>query len=204
MRLNTGGTFLSDQELRNAWLVMFNKKLYEWFVNLSENEDFIQTTALTEKLRKERYDLELIVTFFVYPDNYSEFSKYDKNDVLTRGLKRLAEKDLAHEIDLDGLEEKFKATFRLLNKTLNDCSFRKYYSAKKSFKGGLLESLYETVAIGLSSNINSYTDAETDSLEKKIIELWEDLEFTTNMGSGTNTKRRVPFMIPFGAEYFKK
>ncbi len=204
MRLNTGGSFLSSQELRNAWLVMFNKEFYEWLVELSKNKNFTETVGLSDKLKWERYDLELILTFLVYPDDFKEFIKFDKNGVLTKGLKKLAKRAMEGDLDLAKLQNKFENTFYYLNKTLGEDCFKKYYKDGGRFKGGLLESMYECIAIGLSQNIDSYCESDIDLIEEKIKGVWDEPTFTDNMGSGTNTKRRVPVMIPFGQRYFAK
>jgi uncharacterized protein with ParB-like and HNH nuclease domain len=43
-RINTLGTKLSDQELRNCLLVMKNKSFYEWFENLAKYPPFLNLT----------------------------------------------------------------------------------------------------------------------------------------------------------------
>ncbi|MDZ4711808.1 MAG: DUF262 domain-containing protein, partial [bacterium] len=63
MRLNTGGSNLSSQELRNTWLVMYNKDFYKWLEDLSRNTDFENTLSLTDKLKDERYDMELALCY---------------------------------------------------------------------------------------------------------------------------------------------
>lgn len=48
-RLNTFGSSLSDQEVRNCLLIMINKPLYEWLNNLAEDENFTNVFPLTNK-----------------------------------------------------------------------------------------------------------------------------------------------------------
>ncbi|MBI5659577.1 MAG: DUF262 domain-containing protein [Nitrosomonadales bacterium] len=45
-RLNTGGSELSPQEVRNCLLLMINKSFFDWLKELPKNEAFISTTTL--------------------------------------------------------------------------------------------------------------------------------------------------------------
>jgi len=65
-RLNTGGSLLEDQEVRNAILVMENKKFYEWLRMLSKNKDFVECSAISDRNIEEQYDMELALRFLVF------------------------------------------------------------------------------------------------------------------------------------------
>lgn len=62
-RLNTGGTSLSDQEVRNCLMVMENSNKFNILQNLSTDTHFINTLRLSDKNFEERYDLELVTRF---------------------------------------------------------------------------------------------------------------------------------------------
>jgi hypothetical protein len=62
-RLNTGGSQLSDQEVRNSILVMLNKEFYRWMKQLSDEEAFRDTVGLSERATEEQYDMELVLRF---------------------------------------------------------------------------------------------------------------------------------------------
>lgn len=64
-RLNTGGSELSPQEVRNCLLVMANKPLFDWLKSLPSNENFIFTTALSDRPLEEAYDVELALRFVI-------------------------------------------------------------------------------------------------------------------------------------------
>jgi hypothetical protein len=65
-RLNTGGSMLSDQEVRNSILVMMNLKLYKWIRELSRDPNFVTCVALSERALNEQYDMELVSRFIVF------------------------------------------------------------------------------------------------------------------------------------------
>lgn len=59
-RLNTGGSQLSDQELRNAILIMVNPDAFRWIESLADNPDFQDCIGLSDRMMSERYDLDLV------------------------------------------------------------------------------------------------------------------------------------------------
>ena len=62
-RLNTGGSPLSDQELRNVILITVNREAYEWFTELSKDTNFRECTTLSDRQYDRQYDVELVVRF---------------------------------------------------------------------------------------------------------------------------------------------
>jgi uncharacterized protein with ParB-like and HNH nuclease domain len=64
-RLNTLGSQLSDQEVRNCLLVMIDRTFYAWLEELSGIKAFQEAVALTERALQERYDMELVLRFLV-------------------------------------------------------------------------------------------------------------------------------------------
>src|SRR5437867_152361 len=64
-RLNTGGSPLSDQEVRSCIVISINRSYYGWLSRLADDQDFRTCTALNDRLLLEQYDLELVVRFLV-------------------------------------------------------------------------------------------------------------------------------------------
>lgn len=64
-RLNTGGSHLSPQEIRNCILIIKNKDVYTTFKELSMIDDFQETLPISEKDEKEQGYIELVVKYFV-------------------------------------------------------------------------------------------------------------------------------------------
>lgn len=198
-RLNSGGSLLTSQEFRNCLLIMLNKDFYSWIEKLALDEHFQNCISLSDKLILEKYDMELVLRFFLFPQY--KFSQQDISEYLTDSAQDLAIKALENNFPYDVLENKFKDTFKLLDELLGEDIFKKYSDGR--FKGKFLESLYEAISIGVSENINLYnTVASKETLRQKIQEIWQEDEFVNNMGSGSNTKIRVPKIVPFGIKYF--
>jgi len=58
MRLNTGGSSLSPQEVRNCLMVMAYPSTYEWISELAANQDFLNAISLSDRLMNEKYAME--------------------------------------------------------------------------------------------------------------------------------------------------
>ena len=63
-----------------------------------------------------------------------------------------------------------------------------------------MESYFEAIAIGLYSNIDSYSESESDiAIIKNKIDTIESL-----IPKAANTSSRIPLTVKFGKEYFRK
>jgi hypothetical protein len=65
-RLNTGGSRLSDQEIRNAILIMVNPDAYQWISSLARDDNFQACIPITDQAKLEQFDLELVTRFLVF------------------------------------------------------------------------------------------------------------------------------------------
>jgi uncharacterized protein with ParB-like and HNH nuclease domain len=198
-RLNTGGSFLSYQEVRNCLLIMINKNIHSWLSRLADNEDFKNCISISERLIEERYDMELALRYLAC--SHFDLKTKDVNEYLTDSLMDISKND---NFDLENEKQKFCKLFLLLNKATGEGTFKKFDGTK--FKGQFLESAYEAITVGLGANIDDYSDTPSDieNLKSKIQEIWSNNNFTNYSGSGSNARGRIPKMIQFGKEHFKK
>jgi Protein of unknown function DUF262 len=201
-RLNTGGSMLSDQEVRNSILVMMNPNLYKWIRNLSRDEHFKTCVALSERPIDEQYDMELVLRFVVFrrmpPTELKTIG--DVGEFLTEKAKALAQ-DKSFDYEEEGAA--FRETFALLASTLEDNAFRRYDKSKQRFVGAFSVSAFEAIAIGMGYNPNTAAE-NPDTVEKKVKTMWADKEFVENSGSGVRASSRIPTIIPYGRVTFAK
>ncbi|HKV47951.1 MAG TPA: DUF262 domain-containing protein [Candidatus Acidoferrales bacterium] len=199
-RLNTGGSMLSDQEVRNSILVMMNGDLYRWIRSLSQDKNFIECTALSERPIDEQYDMELVSRFLVFHKMARNDLKAigDVGEFLTDKAKELAQDK---SFDYEREEADFRQTFDVLSETLADDSFRRYDSQKKRFAGPFSVSAFEAIAIGIGYN-PKVAMRNPDDLVKKVKAMWSDGDFTENSGSGIRASSRLPKVIPYGRKAF--
>jgi hypothetical protein len=201
-RLNTGGSMLSDQEVRNSILVMMNLDLYKWIRSLSQDQNFATCVALSDRAIDEQYDMELVTRFIVFRKMPPAALKTigDVGEFLTEKAKALAQ-DKAFDYKKE--EAAFRETFAILSSTLEDNAFRRYDKTKERFVGGFSVSAFEAVAIGMGYNPKTAA-TKPFLVEKKIKAMWADKEFVENSGSGVRASSRVPNIVPYGRAIFAK
>lgn len=194
-RLNAGGSNASNQEIRNNVMIMINPEIFRWFDELSKNEHFISTIALSDRLLDEQYHMELLLRY-ISLINFRYDNKKDLGDFLDDiNDKMLAEPDFP----FIETKDRFEKVFELLDCTLGDKSF------KKDFKGKFLESAFEAIAVGISMHIDDYSiEADIDLVRRKVEELYSQDFYINNAGSGSNAKSRINKIIPAANEYFRK
>ncbi len=201
-RLNTGGSMLSDQEVRNSILVMMNLDLYKWMRSLSTDKNFVTCAALSDRAVDEQYDMELVSRFVVFRTmaNAALRTIGDVGEFLTEKAKAIAQDK---SFDYKKEEAAFRDTFAVLATTLGDDAFRRYDKAKQRFVGGFSVSAFEAVAIGIGYNPKIAT-AKPALVEKGVQTMWADAQFVENSGSGIRASSRVPKIVPYGRAVFAK
>ena len=204
-RLNTGGSKLSDQELRNAILLMVNPEAYRWIERLASDGNFIACLPLTERLESERYDMELVTRFVLFRslEEKELRSVGDLGEFLTDRIAELAQSERFRETAANE-GEAFKFTFERLASSLGEDSFRKYDAASGRHLGGFSVAAYEPIAMGLGYNFERYSAAGKRARNIKQISrsLWTNEEFLNNSGTGVRASTRVRRTIPLGRQLF--
>ena len=198
-RLNTGGSDLSPQEVRNCILVMLNKEFYNWLQSLASYPPFQECIALSDKPLKESYDLELALRFLIFSDiDAVELDKIgDVGKFITEKMRSIA---VDENFDKALWEALFKQTFDQLRDNLSDESFKRYNTCKQKFSGGFLLSQYEVVAYGVGYNLKN--ENPVLDVREKVASIWSDQRYTEWSGSGITATRRLPKILPFGREVF--
>lgn len=204
-RLNSGGTQLSAQELRNALLIMVNRDFYFWIKELQEAKAFQIAVAPSDRAQEEQYDLELVLRFFALSDASNERLKQigDVTEFLTdTGVNMASDVDLGK----DHMREEFLETFEILADALQDDAFRRYDPEKKRFLGNFSVSAFEAVTAGIRTNISGLKALNDDNrrelVKERVMALWTDKRFRQNARGGVRASSRIPKIIPRGRELF--
>jgi uncharacterized protein with ParB-like and HNH nuclease domain len=202
-RLNTGGSPLSDQELRNCILIMENRKMFSWLSELAKDEGFEQCIVLTDRAKEEQYDMDLALRFVVFRTLDAEEVKKAKdiNEFVTDKMLEIARNP---DFDFDQEAEAFKTTFSILNETIGVDCFHRYDTQKQRFLGGFLLSAFEAVALGVGYNYEAILDVkENFDILERIKKLWGNKDFLKRIGSGKTASLQMPRIVPLGRDLFK-
>lgn len=201
LRLNTGGSQLSDQEVRNSAMIMTDPEIYQKIRELSQNPDFQECISLTDKALVEQYDMELVVRYIVFRKIPLKLIKNigDIGEFLTDQIIQIfQDKSLNYRL----AKKSFERTFSLLKKDLGSNSFRKYDPINDKFSGGFLVSAFEIIALGIGHNILRKNN-KIDNVESIIKQIWTTSEFASQPRSGVRASTRIPTTISIGRRMFK-
>jgi hypothetical protein len=204
-RLNTGGSQLSDQEVRNCLLIMARPEYYRWLLELRGNNDFQSTVAPSDRAAAEQYDMELVLRFMLIRglDDEGVKSIGDLSDFLDRESVREADAFVPPQADL---RQQFADTFRIINEALGDQAFRRFDSVRSKFMGGFSVSAFEVVSVGVSSHLDDWRALEPGIRSARLTELvqqiWSDPDFRENSGSGIRANSRLTKTLPYARAHF--
>ena len=205
-RLNTGGSALSAQEIRNAILLMLNPDVYRWIHDLSQEIDFQTCLTITDRDKQTQYDLELATRFLMLRQLSEDGlrSVKDIGEFLTDSIVEFAQSGFCSEV-METETAAFQFTFGKLAAALGEDSFRKYDIDKQRYSGGFSISAFEPMAMGLGYHFEAYVGESVPALPDIAAvskELWKDQSFITSSGSGVRASTRIRNNIPLGRERF--
>ncbi len=204
-RLNTGGSQLSDQEVRNCLLIMVRPDFYGWVRGLRDLASFQRTIAISDRAVDEQYDMELAIRFLALKNADAAILRNigDMSDFLDKRSLEFARSD---QFDLDTEGNTFAQTFDILDSALGDDAFRRYDGVTDRFLGGFAVSAFEAITVGVHANLDAWTKLDASernvSLRGRAQQLWSDQEFRTNSGSGIRASGRIPKTVPRGRALF--
>lgn len=198
-RLNTGGTQLSDQEVRNCIMVMEDAEKFKYLQSMAKDEHFLNTLRLSDKSFEERFDLELVTRFVCLRNEYidnlrgiQDFGEYlDKKIV---AIFRDVDFDWKNEISI------FKQCFKVIDENLGDSAFLKYDSQSQKFKGRFYTSAFEFIAIGLGRR-NAHLLGNYN-LRDIVVALWTRIEKEKISWKGYNAVSRIAKTIQLAYDIY--
>ncbi|CEO39412.1 DUF262 domain-containing protein [Photobacterium kishitanii] len=203
-RLNTGGSALSPQEVRNCLMLMINPEFFDVINELKDYDNFKQCLQLNEDDYKKENHMELILRMFIGYENKVKYEEYGSlhsiimGDFIDKETIRLMKNS-----DTEKFKDIFKRTFDKLKNCLADQSFHKYDIQKDRFKGGFNVSVFEMLTIGISSNITQVEQLGNDLLIAKIKEIYVTNEIQTSFGRGVRAIKRFKDVTNFSKTYFE-
>lgn len=198
-RLNTGGTKLSEQEVRNSVLVMINTQFYDWLVRRTQFESFIATVQLTDAQRDQQQALEIALRFVAYRKH--EYQRgLDVNEYLDVAARNLA------KLDVDVLaqeEELFEWTFNILRQAAGNDVFKRWDGVRHL--GAFSISAFDAIAYGVALNRPQIAALPNmnEWLRDRVRALWVDPVFQANSGSGVRGTTRLNNLLPYAVGFFR-
>jgi len=198
-RLNSGGSKLSDQEIRNCLLIMVDNDFYKWISDLRNFQPFQNCIPLLENLSDEQYDMELVVRFLVY--RHANLQKIKGTEHVGEYLTDQVLKIIKGEtLDYANEQQIFEKTFEYFNQLLSGEAFQRYNNAKNRFEGGFLIGSFEALVVGVSENIDKLKLMNDDKVIGEIKKLYSTTEFKKEKKS--RPVRRMEKLISNSRKFF--
>ena len=199
-RLNTGGSLLSPQEIRNcsSRMVEGGDKFYETIQGLARDPSFLATISrLPDATKEQRGDEELVLRYFAVTD-YREGFKGNIEEWLDGlmeqylfGLKKFdTASNCAH----------FRAVFQLIAQKFSDQAFTRFNEFGES-TGRLAPAYFEAVVAAVASNLDLLRLVAPDTLKSRLQLAFQSSDFKEATGPGANTITKLNRRIQVVSDY---
>lgn len=199
-RLNTGGSLLSAQEIRNcsSRMVDGGAEFYELLQDLSQDANFVKAVSrLPVSMVEQRANEELVLRFFALIEAIDGF----KGNI-EEWLDGYMEAVLFKKIDFDyvGLNSKFKTTFSVIADKFDDQAFTRFNSHGEA-TGRLAPAYFEAVCTAVARHIDQISNIASDILLDRLKSAFDSVEFKAATGPGANTIPKLHSRIRVVTEY---
>ncbi|MFM8300751.1 MAG: DUF262 domain-containing protein [Microcystis aeruginosa] len=178
-RLNSGGSKLTPQEIRNAIYRGVNPRLNELLLKVSKSEVFKYLTQLSSGKLNELYDQELVLRFFAFyknAENVNENMEKFLNDFMERTVQNA-------NFDYDVYESLIMKVLELIYQIEDNKIFR-------NERNLFVPAYFEGILIGVAQNIETYAE-DLELLKSKITQLKSDNDFKRYSGTASNSRSRI-------------
>ena len=185
-RLNTGGSPLTEQEIRNCIFRGTSNEFNNFLTKIALNTTFVSLIRPTDRQNEGKYLEELVLRFVsLLNHEWDKSINWDHTGDKLSTYMTLFMKKTVNDPNFDFVS--VEALFMRVLKLLEPLDFKVFRGANNSFS----TSYYDGITIGIASNIDYYESMSTEQIKDKIDELVSNSDFTKNMGAGSSTKNRV-------------
>ncbi|WP_288529824.1 DUF262 domain-containing protein [uncultured Secundilactobacillus sp.] len=193
-RLNTNGTQLSDQEIRNVVILMDNEILFNAINHM--REAFSKIINLTKKRYSEQEDKELIIIFLtmLYTSPSEVNISEDARDFLSRRILEISE--LKSKGIVNSTEIKFRKACKLFEEEFGEESFKPIDPKSKERKGQFSKPLFEVMFLLVYKNLDYFQSKPNNLLTFEKIILSSN-EFSVVKKSGTRSVDIIKQMMEY-------
>lgn len=190
-RLNTGGSSLTEQEIRNCIFRENGNDFNNFMRELANIEKFIELTDISSKKRDELYLDELVLRFISLKEDYSSMT----NNLSEHMTNFMQEETKHHNLSYEHEKTNFENVINLLYKVGNDV----FKATNQQFSSAI----YDGIMVATNKYYEKYKN-DIASLKTKIELVKKDEEYKANMGSNSSGKGRVQNRISIALKIFSE
>lgn len=197
-RLNRGGEYANEQEVRTCSMVLGNPDATRRIREIADSDRFVRVLNITEEQKSKQKNVEYLVRAIVHTaEDYN--GELDVQEFLDRSiLKVIVDNNPEPEIDkvawaLTMLDDLYQGDALIPHENA-------YAGIAKRFS---LRGL-EGILVGIARNNSSITklDNPKDFIRSKVDDFWKQQEVAELSASGLRGTTRLQRTIPFGSNWF--
>ena len=198
-RLNTGGSLLSPQEIRNCSSRMLGEdgvQFYGFLQELAESPGFKSTTqTLAAQDLEQKANEELVLRFFA-TKNARELFRGSVRDWLDDFMEGVLLNKIAFDINAE--RSVFTQLFEEIQAKLGESAFVKFRGSTPI--GGLAPAYFEAVSIGCFTAFAELKTKSAHQIRSSIAALVQSESFREVTGPGANTKAKFEKRIQLATD----
>ena len=190
-RLNTGGSPLTNQEIRNSLYRSISSRFNEFLKELADYPNFVKSISVSEEKVRQLYLEELVLRFMSLYKNKNKVNKSIALHMTSFMQEAVAEEKFPYEIYRAIFHKTFDILHRLGSKLF--CSRNNEFST----------AIFDTTTIGIADNIHLYGNVKPSLIKEKIEQIKSDDIYQKMVRSGGNNSiQRVKKRLEFANKIF--
>ena len=197
-RLNRGGAYANEQEVRTCSMVLSDRKFTQRLRELVIRDDFKEIFRITEDQRKKQEDLEYAVRLVVH--TFEDFPKgRDVQEFLDQAILKVMS-----ERNVDEVLEQIGWAIESLHRLFGDRALIPPQDGPQGIAPRFSLRALEGIAVGLARNRNEIlaVDDTDDFIRKKVAEFWNQPEVAEMSAPGLRGSVRLQRSVAFGSRWF--
>lgn len=197
-RLNRGGAFANEQEVRTCSMVLANPEFVQKIRQFAQRNDFQQICPVSDDQRQKQRDIEYMVRIIAH--THIDFSRgLDVEEFLNR-----AALDILTEYNPDEVLETIGWTVETLFRLFGARALFPPENAPEGIAPRFSLRALEGIVVGLARNREAVMahDNPDQLITDKVTAFWEQPEVREMSASGLRGTVRIQRTVPFGANWF--
>jgi len=197
-RLNRGGAYANEQEVRTCAMVLTDRSSTQKIRDFADREDFASIFRVTSEQRKNQTDIEYVVRLIVHMcRTFPQGS--DVQEFLSRSIIEI----LASE-DIDPMLARLGRCVEMLSRCLGEKALIPPDNAPPGIAQRFSLRALEGIAVGLARNYDAiiHTPSPDEYIKSRVYEFWSQPEVADMSAPGLRGSVRIQRSVPFGATWF--
>lgn len=197
-RLNRGGAYANEQEVRSCSMVLANQNFTKAIRDLAQSDNARKIFQISAPQRESQKDVEYIVRLISH--TYIEYdTSLDVQEFLDAAIVRVLSSQ-----DQEEVIETVSWAVDLLEEACGERALIPPEDAPAGIAGRFSLRALEAIAVGIARNKVAIEaqDAPKQFIAEKIKEFWDQPEVPDMSASGLRGTVRLQRTIPFGAQWF--